>query len=99
MAIPFITGKRQKEKKIPIYRNKEERKEEVKILINKLAELQISSEYDAIKQFYKLLAKYISDGERIIVNIPFPEISKRIEGILPVNKLEEVTIRLKNEKY
>ena len=53
----------------------------------------------AIKQFYKLLARYISDGERIIVNIPFPEISKRIEGILSVNKLEEVTIRLKNEKF
>lgn len=90
--------KREKEKKYPVYRTKEERIAEVRLLISKLAELKLSMDYGPIKQFYELLAKYINKGERIIVNIPFPEINKRIEGVLPINKLEEPTIRLTNEK-
>lgn len=90
--------KREKEKKYPVYRTKAERIAEVRLLISKLAELKLSMDYSPIKQFYELLSKYINEGERIIVNIPFPEINKRIEGVLPINKLEESTIRLTNEK-
>ena len=43
--------------------------------------------------------KYIKTGERIIVNIPFPEINKRIEGVLAINTKEEVAIRLKCENF
>ena len=91
-------NKREKENKCPVYRTKAERIAEVRLLISKLAELKLSIDYGPIKQFYELLSKYINKGERIIVNIPFPEINKRIEGVLPINKLEESTIRLTNEK-
>ena len=40
--------------------------------------------------------KYINDGERIIINIPFPEIKKTIEGVLAINIKEEVAVRLKS---
>ncbi len=91
--------KEKKEKKEPIYRSLEERKEEVRKLINKLDELQLTTDYDAIKQFYDLMFKYIRTGERILINIPFPEMKKRIEGVLAVNICEEVAIRLKYEKF
>ena len=62
-------------------------------------ELNLTTEYQAIKEFYNLMFKYINTGERIIINIPFPEIEKRIEGVLAINIKEEVAIRLKCEKY
>ena len=43
--------------------------------------------------------KYIREGQTIIVNIPFPEINKRIEGILPASVNEECGIRLRCEKF
>ena len=95
-------NKKRKEKKVksePVYRTLEERKEEVRKLINKLNELQLTTDYDAIKQFYDLMFKYIRTGERLIINIPFPEMKKRIEGVLAVNIREEVAIRLKYEKF
>ena len=44
------------------------------------------------------LKEYISEGERLIINIPFPEINRRIKGVLAINKSEEVVIGLLNEK-
>jgi len=43
--------------------------------------------------------EYISKGERIIINIPFPEINRRIKGVLAINKTEDVTVALMNEKF
>ena len=43
--------------------------------------------------------EYINEGERITVNIPFPEINRRIKGILAISKREDVTIALLNEKF
>lgn len=92
-------SKVKKEKVKVVYRTKQERKEEVNNIINKLTELQLSTEYEAIKKLYKTMFEYINNGDRIIINIPFPEINKRIEGILPINKLEQGTLRLKHEKF
>ena len=92
-------SKTKRVKQIPVYRTKEERKEEVRKLVTQLQNLQLSREYDAIKIFYDLMFKYINEGERIIINIPFPEMKKRIEGVLAINKREEVSIRLKYEKF
>jgi len=92
-------NKNKKEKPIAVYRSLEERKEEVRKLINKLNELQLTTDYDAIKQFYNLMFNYIRTGERTIINIPFPEMKKRIEGVLAINVREEVAIRLKYEKF
>ena len=53
-------------------------------------------EYEPIHELYDIMNEYISRGERVIVNIPFPEIKKNIEGILSVNVKEEVWLRLNN---
>tara|TARA_A100001011_G_C14086163_1_gene746585 strand:+ start:354 stop:644 length:291 start_codon:yes stop_codon:yes gene_type:complete len=87
-------SKVKKEKHLPIVRTREERTQEVKKIITTLSELQLSVEYEPIRQLYNIMNEYISCGERVIVNIPFPEIKKRIEGILSVNVKEEVWLRM-----
>ena len=81
------------------YRSLEERKLEINRIITSLVEYRLSLEFYAIKELYILFKKYIDEGERILINIPFPEMNKRIEGVLAINKNEEVAIRLKYEKF
>jgi len=88
-----------KEKKEPEYRTKEERQAEVKHILEQLSEFHLSPAYDPVKKLYLKFKEYISEGERLIVNIPFPEINRRIKGVLAINKREDVTIALMNEKF
>jgi len=92
-------NKYSKNKNIPTYRNIDERKDEINKIITNLNTYKLTLEYDAIKELYKLFKIYIEQGERILINIPFPIMNKRIEGVLAINKNEEVTIRLKYEKF
>ena len=92
-------NKVKKEKTQHVYRTLEERKDEVRKIIEQLDDLHLSINYEPIKQFYDIMFNYIRTGERIIVNIPFPQMNKRIEGVLATNIREEVALRLKYEKY
>ena len=91
--------KEKKEKKAPEYRTKQERQNEVKHILEQLSEFNLSPTYDPVKKLYLKFKEYISEGERLIVNIPFPEINRRIKGVLAINKREDVTIALMNEKF
>ena len=62
-------------------------------------EYQLNAKYQPVKKLYLNFKEYISKGERLIVNIPFPEINRRIKGVLAINKREDVTIALLNEKF
>ena len=81
-------------------RTKEERQTEATKIIQSLQTLNLNpGDYEPIRVLYNLLRTYIQDGERIEVNIPFPEINRRIKGVLAINKREDVTIALMNEKF
>jgi len=56
-------------------------------------------QYDPIKQLYTLFKIYIYDTERINISIPFPQINRRINGLLPLNKSENAPIALIHEKF
>ena len=59
----MVNNKKQKIKKIkkePEYRTKQQRQNEVKILISKINELHLTTEYKAIQEFYNLMFKYKS---------------------------------------
>ena len=88
-----------KETKEQEYRTKEERQSEVKHILEQLSEFRLNPTYDPVKKLYLKFKEYISEGDRIIVNIPFPEINRRIKGVLAINKREDVTIALMNEKF
>jgi len=91
--------KNKREKKAPEYRSKEERQSEVKHVLEQLNEYQLNTKFEPVKKLYIKFKEYIGGGERLIVNIPFPEINRRIKGVLAINKREDVTIALLNEKF
>lgn len=86
-------------KKQIIYRTKEERQNEVKEILNKLSDFDLNLTYEPIQKLYQKFKEYIQEGNRIEVNIPFPEINRRIKGLLAISIREEVWINLKNEKF
>jgi hypothetical protein len=90
---------KKREKKQIVYRTKNERQNEVKEILNKLSDFDLNMTYEPIKKLYQKFKEYIQDGNRIEVNIPFPEINRRIKGILAISVREEVWINLKNEKF
>jgi len=80
-------------------RNYEDRKKISIEIINMLSDLGLSISYEPIKKLYKILKDYNKFGNRTDVNIPFPEINRRIKGILPMSIKEEPTVRLVSEKF
>ena len=90
-------SKKKKVKKEIVYRSKEERQKEVKTILEQLSEFDLDSKYEPIKKLYGLFKTYIAEGNRIIVNIPFPEIKRRIKGLLAVSINEEVWLKLEKE--
>ena len=71
----------------------------MKEILNKLSEFQLNIKYEPVRKLYELFKKYIDDAERIEVNIPFPDINRRIKGLLAISLKEETWINLKNEKF
>ena len=86
--------KEKKEKQTPVYRTKEERMSEIKPILSKLSELQLNPEYEPIKKLYVEIKRYIQEGERIELKIPFPEIGRKILGVLATNVREQVWVKL-----
>ena len=66
----------------PIERTIEQRREQVRPIIDKLTELQMNVSYPAIRELYKQLSQFIKTGEDTKIKIPFPEFSRRIKGEL-----------------
>ena len=90
--------KDKKDKKNPILRTREERKQEVRTIIDKLTELQLTMAYDPIRQLFIILQNYEKNGRRININIPFPMINKRIKGVLTDTINEQCWIKLEHER-
>ncbi len=79
------------------YRTKEQRQEQVKEVLNKLTEFDLNITYEPVKKLYSLFKEYIQEDRRIEVNIPFPEIKRRIKGLLAISINEETWISLQRE--
>ena len=91
--------KKKKVKKEIVYRTKEERKEEVKNILKQLSDFDLNIKYEPIKKLYQQFKIYIAEGNRMLINIPFPEIDRRIKGLLAISINEEVWIKLEKEKF
>jgi hypothetical protein len=73
---------------------KEERNAEVRKVISKLTELRITVEFEAVRELFKMMSSYVSDGIRQEINIEFPEFSRRIKGVLSTSTNENVWVKL-----
>ena len=91
--------KKKKVKKEIIYRTKEERQEEVKNILKQLSDFDLNIKYEPIKKLYQQFKTYIPEGNRMLINIPFPEIDRRIKGLLAISVNEEVWVKLEREKF
>ncbi len=59
-------------------RSKDERREQVRPIFEKLAELKLTaSEHDEIKELFQIISAYIKTGDKQTINIPFPAINKQ----------------------
>jgi len=69
---------------IPIQteRTVEQRREQVRPIIDKLTELQMNISYPAIRELYKQLNHFVKTGEDAKIKISFPEFSRKIKGEL-----------------
>ena len=98
----MINNKKKKvkrEKKKIEYRTKQERQNEIREILIQLTHFNLDMTYVPVKLLYKKFKEYITEGQRLVVNIPFPEINRRFKGILAISKNEDVTIALLNEKF
>ena len=82
-----------------IYRTKEQRQDEVKEILKKLSEFQLNIAYEPVRKLYDLFKIYIEECKQMEVNIPFPDINRRIKGLLAISSREDCWINLKNEKF
>ena len=82
-----------------MFRTKEERQNEVATIIKQLSEFELNMVYEPIRKLYMIFKKYINEGSREEINIPFPEINRRIKGVLAISVKEEVWVSLRNEKF
>ena len=81
------------------WKSKEERSECSKVILKKLSELGLTVQYPAVALLMRQIREYINEGKRIKVSIPFPEVNRRIYGVLAIHKKEETSIILKHEKF
>jgi len=80
-------------------RSQIDRQNEVKPILLKLKELRLNpTVYASIKVLYQQLQMYIQKGERIELNIPFPEYNVTIKGLLSISKDERVWVKLEQNK-
>ena len=76
-------------------RSKDERREQVRPIFEKLAELKLTAyEHDEIKELFKIISTYVKTGDKQTINITFPAINKRIKGALEPNTSKNSCIRL-----
>jgi hypothetical protein len=89
-----------------IKRTKEQRQNEVKIILKKLNELHLNIRYNGIKQLFQSMKQYIDNSndsndsndnnndEPITINISCPELNVIIKGVLEINLRKKVWVKL-----
>ena len=65
-------------------------------IIKKINELQLSTEFPAVKELYKLFKEYQENDYSININIKFPEINRKIIGLLPIDCKNKPIIKMIN---
>ena len=77
----------------------EERKAATMRIIKQLKDLDLNISHPPIKKLFGFLKKYNDDGIRQVINIPFPDVNRRIKGLLSPSIREDTHIMFKYEKF
>ena len=80
-------------------KTKEERQAEIKPILVKLRELNLSIQsHTEIKELFIQMQRYINDGVKIELDIPFPAYNCCIKGVLSIKRGEKVWVKLETNK-
>jgi hypothetical protein len=91
------SNKKNKINTLPIsLRSPIERQQEIRPIIEKLSELQLTAQYESVQKIMKVFSLFIKDGGSFDINIPFPEVNKRFKGLLTDNKKYEIWVKLEH---
>ena len=77
----------------------EQRREQVRPIIDKLTELQMNISYPAIRELYKQLNHFVKTGEDTKIKISFPEFSRKIKGELSNATYKNCWVKLEMESH
>lgn len=77
-----------------VQRTLAERKAEVRAIIEKMGELGLNTAYEEVVELYKLMRRYVQEGERVVVNIPFPAAGGKLSGVLATSVRERVWVKI-----
>lgn len=80
-------------------KTEEERRASSLEILKQVKALDLSVTHPPIRELLKLLKRHNETGERIAVNIPFPDLNRRIKGVLAPGSREDSYIVLKHEKF
>jgi len=75
----------------------EQRRQQVRPIIDKLTELQMNISYPAIRELYKQLNQFVKTGEDAKIKIAFPEFSRKIKGELSNATYKQCWVKLEME--
>jgi hypothetical protein len=75
----------------------EQRRAQIRPIMDKLTELQMNVSYQAIRVLYKQLQLFVKTGEDAKIKIPFPEFSRRIKGELTNATYKPCWVKLEME--
>jgi len=80
-------------------KTKEERQAEIKPIIIKLRELKLTiQEHTEIKELFIQMQRYINEGVKVELDIPFPAYNCCIKGVLSIERGEKVWVKLETNK-
>ena len=75
-------------------RTREEREAESRKIMEMLTSLDLTMNYEGVRELLPMLSTYVEDGARSEVRIDVPEIGRRIVGVLATSRREEVWLKL-----
>ncbi len=81
-----------------VQRTLAERQAEVRPIVEKMGELGLNTAYEEVVELYKLMRRYVQEGERVVVNIPFPAAGGKLTGVLATSVREQVWIKIEKNR-
>jgi hypothetical protein len=80
-------------------KTKEECQAEIKPIIVKLRELKLTIQsHTEIKELFIQMQRYINEGVKVELDIPFPAYNCCIKGVLSIKRGEKVWVKLESTK-
>jgi hypothetical protein len=79
----------------PALRTREERQAEVRTIIDKLTELNLTTTHEPVVELMATMRDYVNTGNEHIIDIMFPALNRRIVGKLTSYVNEPVIVKMK----